>query len=104
MISRQEVLLLDIIHNSGNIKKLLREKITYKEISELTTKLASDNYLTYIEKKIILTKSGRKALENGMGSLKETNKDLWIKPEIESRVSKIDKKFIFLPNQSELDF
>jgi hypothetical protein len=75
-----------------------------KPISELISKLVNEEYLTYIDKKIILTEKGNKALNEGKATIKETNKDLWIKPENFSRVKKFDKNFIFLPNQSELDF
>lgn len=104
MINREEILLLHIIENSGNVKRLLREKLSYKDISELTTKLVKKGYLAYINKKIVLTDEGKEALKEGKPLIKETDKDLWIQPENSSRVKKFDKSFIFLPNQTELDF
>lgn len=104
MIRREEILLLDIIENSGNIKKLLRENISYKEISEIISKLVREELLCYIDKKIILTDIGKDMLKNGKNSIKETDKNLWIEAENESRIKIIEKNFIFLPNQKELDF
>ncbi len=104
MINRRETLLLNIIENSGNVKKLLRENLSYKEISELTAKLEQDELLSYVDKKIILTEKGKTALTDNKHLLKETNKELWIQPEDKSRIKKHERNFIYLPNQNELDF
>lgn len=104
MTKRKETLLLNIIENSGNLKKLLRENLSYRDISELTTKLVQDELLTYVDKKIILTKKGKIALTDNKHLLKETNKENWIQPENKSRIKKYERNFIYLPNQTELDF
>ncbi len=96
--------MLNLIEDSGNIKRLLRENLSYKEISELISKLVKDDLLIYVDKKIILTQKGKKALTDGKQLIKETNKDLWIQPENKSRVKKFERNFIYLPNQTELDF
>lgn len=104
MTKRKETLLLNIIENSGNVKKLLRENLSYRDISELTTKLVQDELLTYVEKKIVLTEKGKMALMDNNHLLKETNKENWIQPENKSRIKKHERNFIYLPNQTELDF
>lgn len=104
MIKREEILMLNLIEDSGNIKRLLRENLSYKEISELTSKLVKDELLAYIDKKIILTDKGKKILTDSKHLIKETNKELWIQPENKSRVKKIERNFIYLPNLTELDF
>ncbi|EGV42498.1 hypothetical protein BZARG_2200 [Bizionia argentinensis JUB59] len=104
MIKREEILMLNLIEDSGNVKRLLRENLSYKEISELISKLVQDELLTYVDKKIILTDKGEKKLNESKHLIKETNKELWIKPENKSRVKKIERNFIYLPNQTELDF
>lgn len=104
MTKRKETLLLNIIENSGNIKKLLRENLSYKDISELVNKLAQDELLTYVDEKIVLTEKGKKYLTDNKHLLKETNKENWIKPENKSRIKKHERNFIYLPNQTELDF
>lgn len=104
MTKRKETLILNMIEDSGNIKKLLRENLSYKEISEITNKLVEDELLSYVEKKIILTKEGKEILFKNKHLLKETNKENWIQPENISRVKIYERNFIYLPNQTELDF
>jgi hypothetical protein len=53
MTKRKETLILNMIEDSGNIKRLLREDLSYKDISEITNKLVEDELLSYVEKKII---------------------------------------------------
>lgn len=104
MTKRKETLLLNIIENTGNVKRLLRENLSYREISELTTKLVRDELLTYVNKKIVLTEKGKITLTDNKHILKETNKENWIQPEDKSRIKKHERNFIYLPNQTELDF
>lgn len=104
MTKRKETLILNMIEDSGNIKRLLRENLSYKEISEITNKLVEDELLSYVEKKIILTKKGKEVLSRNKHLIKETNKENWIQPENISRVKIYERNFIYLPNQTELDF
>lgn len=101
---REEILLLNVIQNSGSVGRLLRENMTYKDISELITKLVDKGLLVYVDRRLELTGEGKEFLEKGRDIIRETNKKLWIKPENSSRVKKFDKSFIFLPNNTELDF
>jgi predicted transcriptional regulator len=104
MTKRKETLILNMIEDSGNIKRLLRENLSYKEISEITNKLVEDELLSYVEKKIILTKKGKEVLSKNIHLIKETNKENWIQPENKSRIIKYERNFVYLPNLSELDF
>ena len=104
MTKRKETLILNMIEDSGNIKRLLRENLSYREISEITNKLVEDELLCYVEKKIILTKKGKEVLTKNKLLIKETNKENWIQPENKSRINKIERNYIYLPNQTELDF
>ncbi|MFG4001366.1 hypothetical protein [Flavobacterium aquidurense] len=104
MTKRKETLILNMIEDSGNIKRLLRENLSYKEISEITNKLVEDELLSYVEKKIILTKKGKEVLSKNKLLIKETNKENWIQPENISRIKIYERNFIYLPNQAELDF
>ncbi len=97
-------LLLNVIQNSGSVGRLLRENLSYKDVSELISKLVDDGLLEYVDRKLELTDEGKEILENGKDIIREANKDLWISPENISRVKKFDKSFIFLPNNTELDF
>lgn len=104
MTKRKETLILNMIENSGNVKRLLREDLSYRDISEITNKLVQDDLLSYIERKIILTKKGKQVLAENKHLIKETNKENWIQPENKSRIKKHERNFIYLPNQTELDF
>ena len=104
MTKRKEILILNMIEDSGNIKRLLREELSYREISEITNKLVQDELLTYVEKKIILTQKGKEILTENKHLIKETNKRNWIQPENRSRIKKHERNFIYLPNNTELDF
>lgn len=104
MRKEEEILMLSIIENSGNIRKLLRANLSYREISELMNKLVQDKLLTYVGTKIVLTEKGKKDLKNYNHLIKKTIKENWIEPENKSRVKKYERNFIYLPNQTELDF
>jgi predicted transcriptional regulator len=104
MTKRKETLILNMIEDSGNIKRLLRENLSYKEISEITNKLVEDELLSYVEKKIILTEKGKDVLSKNKFLIKETNKENWIQAENKSRIKIYERNFIYLPNQTELDF
>ncbi|UNY98356.1 hypothetical protein MQE36_14870 [Zhouia spongiae] len=104
MTKRKETLILNMIENSGNIRRLLREDISYREITEITNKLVEVELIKYDNKRILLTHKGKQVLAKNNHLIKETNKENWIKPENESRVKKYERNFIYLPNQTELDF
>jgi len=104
MTKRKEALILNMIENSGNIKRLLREDLSFREISDITNKLVEDGLLSYVEKKITLTPKGKEVLVENQSLIKKTNKENWIQPENKSRVKKHERNFIYLPNQTELDF
>ncbi|WP_149304222.1 hypothetical protein [Pareuzebyella sediminis] len=104
MTKRKEILVLNMVENLGNVKRLLREGLSYREISDITNKLVQDELLSYYEKRIILTEKGKVVLDQNKLLIKETNKENWIQPENKSRVKKHERNFIYLPNQTELDF
>lgn len=97
-------ILLSVIKNNGDIKRLKREGISYKKIAQLTQKSIESNLITYSENLIELSKSGLEKLKDLEIQYKEKNKELWIENEKESIIPKLEKDFIFLPNQNELLF
>ena len=104
MIDKNIIILLHIINTKGNIKRLLRENLKYKDISELIEQAVKNKLVLYKDEKISLTKKGLKFLKTGEELIKKTNKDEWIEKESKSQISKLEKDFIFLPNQNALDF
>jgi len=96
--------LLLIVKGNGNITDLRKDGHSYVRIAEFI------NYLE--EEELAEKKDGKFTISNtGMKRLKELNKKhdrknftQWIVPEDRSRVDKLDKSFVYLPNQNELNF
>ena len=104
MTTKNKLLLLSIIHNNGSVKKLIREGFTYKGISELLEVLVDEDLIIYENDKISLTKEGQRFLDDKSQLIKKQDKNLWIEPKNDSKISSIEKDFIFLPKQDELHF
>ncbi len=104
MSMKNKILLLHLIKSKGNIKQLTREGLTYKNISELLDILVREELIIYDELKIKLTESGNKYLNDGRILIKKQQKNLWIEGENKSKIPKLEKDFIFLPNQNEIHF
>ena len=97
-------ILLSVIKNNGDIKRLKREGISYQEIAQLTQKSIETNLIIYTDDLIELSEFGLNKLKELEKLYKEKNKELWIENEKESIIPKLEKDFIFLPNQNELLF
>lgn len=97
-------ILLSVIKNNGDIRRLKREGLEYLEIAEYTNQIISNKLAKYIEKNILLTEKGEKKLKELEKTFKKTKKVNWIEKEMKSKIPKLDKNFIFLPNQNDLDF
>lgn len=96
--------LLHIIKTNGNINKLIREGVSFKEIASLTNDAIEKGYLTYENEKIFVTIEGIEFLTKTSEIIKKTNKEDWIEKDFKSKVKQIDKNSIFLPRQNELSF
>lgn len=97
-------ILLSVIKNNGDIRRLKREGMEYLEIAELTNQIISNQLATYVDDTISLTADGQNKLIELEKTIKKTKKKNWIDKEIKSKISRLDKNFIFLPNQNELEF
>lgn len=97
-------LLLSIIKFNGNVKRLTNEGLKFHEVANLTSDIILNGYAEYSEDKLILTDVGETYFAKLEVSYKNRNKSQWIKKEEKSIITKIDKDFIYLPNQSELSF
>jgi S-adenosylmethionine synthetase len=97
-------ILLHIIKSNGNINKLIREGVSFKEITSLTNDAIEKGYLTYENEKIFLTNNGVDFLTKTSEIIKKTTKEEWIEKDFKSQVTQIDKNSIFLPRQNELTF
>ena len=71
-------LLLHIIKSNGNINKLVREGVSFKEITNLTNNAIEKGYLTYENERIFVTEKGNDFLNQTTEAIKKTNKNEWI--------------------------
>lgn len=97
-------ILLSIVKNNGDAKKLKREGLEYSEIADLLSGAIDNGLIEYLNDEIGLTEEGFGKLKELGISYKRRNKSLWIDEEKESKIDKLPENFIFLPNQNDLDF
>nr|WP_042297400.1 hypothetical protein [Nonlabens ulvanivorans] len=97
-------ILLNIVKNNGDIKRLTREGISFKEIAELSNQAIKSGFLMYQDSAISISELGIEKIKNLDLKFKTFDKSKWIEKETRSKIPKLDKNFIFLPNQKELDF
>lgn len=96
--------ILRVVATNGNIKKLTREGIGYLEVGELMSAAKKKGYLNFSKSRISITKKGQTKLDELEAKYKVVDKSKWIEPEFKSRIPKLDKNFVYLPNQNDLFF
>lgn len=97
-------LFLDVVSRNGSAKSLVRQGLTFLQIAENINKAIEMGLLIYADSKLELTKKGTKKHLKLAKEYKRINKDEWIEEETSSKISKLEKNAIFLPNQNELNF
>ncbi len=97
-------MLLNAIKKNTDIKRLVREGLSYSDIARLTKEAVTNGLVKYENDKISVSKKGERYYEEVKDSYKRTNKDEWIEKDEKSRIDKKDKNFIFVPRQNELTF
>lgn len=96
--------LLAIIKQNGDVRRLIRKGLDYKMIAELTNTAILAGYISYENETVSLSIDGETKFLELDKHLKITDKNKWIEPKNESKISSIEKDFIFLPKQDELHF
>lgn len=105
MINEKDlVLLLNIVKNNGNIRRLSRENLSFRQIIDLTEKAAEAGFVKYEDNKITLTKSGDEFLETKIALIKKTDKNEWIEPDYKNKIKPFPKNDVFLPDRGEFSF
>ncbi|MBD81167.1 MAG: hypothetical protein CL840_19775 [Crocinitomicaceae bacterium] len=104
MTEKKKILLLDIIDRKANIKLMIHEGSSFKEISQILEALEKEAYIEYQNQKIRLTQKGSNYLNESKNLIKKRDKETWIEPESKNKIPKLEKGFIFLPNQNEIHF
>lgn len=96
--------LLSVIKKNGDVKRLLRVGLDYKEISEITSQAISEGFIIYESDSVSLSSKGEERFNELESKLKITDKKKWIEPKNVSKIPVLEKDFIFLPKQDELHF
>ncbi len=104
MASKKTILLLHIIKHHRNVDQLKREGLSYREITILVSESVDSDFLKYEHDELELTELGEKLYQENKGLIKKQSKKEWIQKDERSKIPKISKDFIFLPNQNELNF
>lgn len=97
-------LLLNAIKKNTDIKRLVREGISYSSIAKLTKEAIAENLVSYEKDKIQLSEKGEFFYDKIKDNYKRTNKNEWIEKDLKSQIPCIDKNAIFVPRQDELTF
>jgi hypothetical protein len=97
-------LLLNLVNKKGNILRLRREHLSFKQIVELTDDAVARGLIAYSDKKIGLTEKGVTMLAENEHLIKKMNKAEWIELDIKNKTKPFPKNEVFLPSRNELSF
>lgn len=97
-------LLLNIVKNKGNIQRLRRQNLSFRQVVDLTEQAVEAGFVAYVDSKISLTDIGQAFLESNITLMKKTNKEEWIEPDYKNKVKPFAKNEVFLPDRNELSF
>jgi hypothetical protein len=96
--------LLKIINKNGNIEPLKELGYEYSQIVTFIKNEISDRNAEYKNGELKLTPKGIEILKNLENKTNKKGSSKWIEPELQSRISKLDKNDVFLPNKDDLWF
>jgi len=96
-------LLLRIVKNNRNVNALLREKLTFKQIGDLTQNALDSNLIEKKDNEIVLTPLGEGVFKRLSQQFKKTNKAEWISGENKSIIEQLDINYLYLPDQRNLN-
>lgn len=100
----QIYLLLKATQNNSDINLLRREGIEFSEISKLIKFCLEEGYIIFEENEIKTTKSGEDYYRQLADVYKNSFKIDWIEKENESKATKVDINFVYLPDKNSLNF
>lgn len=99
-----KILILKIIKFNGDISPLLKLGYDYSQIVKIINVEIENGNAERSNGQLKLTENGNKLISEISEKQERKDFEIWIEPEIESRIPKIAIDFIFLPNQNELTF
>ncbi|MDW3190938.1 MAG: hypothetical protein R8G66_01150 [Cytophagales bacterium] len=95
---------MDVVAKNGSVKRLTREGIDFSDVAQLTDIAIAQKLLEIDNRNLIVTQKGIEVLADLELEFKNHRKEDWIQEEKDSKVGKLDKNVIFVPNQNELTF
>ncbi|WP_379088844.1 hypothetical protein [Pedobacter sp. UC225_65] len=97
-------ILLTIVKKNGDVRQMLKEGVSFKEIGDLINTGLELKLLVFVDDEIKLTTAGKTKINKEWVNFKSTNKADWILPDVKNKISKMGKNDIYLPNERELTF
>lgn len=91
-------LLLQIVKNNGDVRKLTREGLTFADVANLTSYALGEKLLCFKDNVLMLDLEGESMLAKLNEYRRPKTKKEWITEEDQSKIFKISKDFIYLPN------
>ena len=104
MQAEVKLFLLKIVKFNGNLTPLVKMGYEYSQIIQLLDELIADGLLPKPNNKVMATETGLLEIDNLNKQLSRRDSSLWIEPDTASRITKINKNDVFLPDQDELSF
>ena len=98
------LILLRIIKYDGSLDPLTGLGYEYVQIVQLLKDLEAKRFVKKENGVLTLTDLGNNKLEELIKKLGKKNAEMWIEPEIHSRVMKLDEDDVYLPSQNALWF
>lgn len=99
-----KLLLLKIVKYNGDVSPLIKLGYEYAQVMDFLNLLLKENLLSREGYQLNITKVGLNEIEVLNKKFKRKDASKWIEPDLSSRISKIDKTEIFLPDPNELSF
>ena len=102
--NKSKLLLLRIIKFNGNIEPLEKMGFEYVQISEMIKNEITLRNAAIINGELKVTEQGNMLINELNAKYSNQNSEKWIEPEYHSKVEKLKKNDIYLPNPNELWF
>jgi len=99
-----KLILLKLVKSNGNLQPLIEMGYEYAQVINFINFLTEEELLKKEKNKISITDKGLKEIQRLNKKYNRLNSAQWIEPKIESRITPIDKDFVYLPNRNELSF
>lgn len=98
------LLLLKILKFNGDLTALVKIGYSYVQILNLIRVETEEGNIQKNNGVLVITSKGNNLIDELSSKLRDVNKNLWIEPEIASKIPRIDTDFLYLPHRDELTF